>query len=527
MSLRKIIAIASVQMIFVVYVSGQDISAKSTNNDNIQSNTITIPTLLVNGESTHEIAKVYRIAIGDISGNIQYHQSGVLEQKEPTLFAGLRYGKPWTRDAAINIWNGFGLLSKEVSKNTLLAQVKKGKTGKRTITGQYWDKVIWTIGAWNYYLYTGDKEFLRDAYVITQNTLVELEKDEFSSELGLFRGPAVYGDGVSAYPKIYTNHQEKEKTGSYSGIYQWAEMNDSLKHKTGYGMPMHVLSTNAVYYKAYRLLNKFAKALNEEPHKEWQVKADNLERSINKHFWNTTKENYDYLIDPYGNSNAQESLGIAFSLLFGIADEEKIDNIFANTVVEPEGIPCVYPSFERYRNKELDSYGRHSGTVWTHVQGFWADAAMEYNRPDVFLHEFKTLTKHVIRDNQFVEIYHPTKGTPYGGIQEPTLNEWEEWFCADRQTWSATAYLSMIFKNIYGMKFSEEGIKFNPFLPPTVNSTSLLGLEYRDAILNINISKLDSIESDEMTINGETVEEFHLSKDIRGTVNLEIRLSNN
>lgn len=508
----------------ITQCASQAKTSEVNQNNVIHNNTITVPSLLVNNLSTHEIAKVYRIAIGDISGNVQYHQSEVSQQMEPALYAGLRYGKPWTRDAAINVWNGFSLLSPEVAKNTLLAQVVKDDQGKNSITGQYWDKIIWTIGAWNHYLYTGDKEFLKNAYTITQNTIKQLETDEFSSEIGLFRGPAVYGDGVSAYPKIYSNHQSKDSIGSYSGIYQWARVNDSLKHKTGYGMPMHALSTNTVYYKAYSLLTKMAAELNENPNKEWEVKAEKLKVAINTQFWDKTKGKYNYLIDPFGNSDAQEGIGIAFSLLFDIANEEDIQKIFENTVIEPAGIPCVYPSFKRFRNEELDSYGRHSGTVWPHVQGFWADAAMKYNKPEVFLHEFNALTAHALRDLQFVEIYHPTKGTPYGGIQEPTLNEWTEWFCAPRQTWSATAYLSMIYKNIYGMDFSETGIIFKPFLPDAVDNTSLLGLKYRDAMLNITISKSDASTTDQFYIDGKEATEFFLPKDAKGNIDIEIKI---
>ena len=515
------------KMLLLIIITGvlvqcisKELPVKYKEQNFLSTNTITIPSLLVNNESTHEIAKAYRIAIGDVSGNIQYHKSGVLEQKEPCLYAGLHYGKPWTRDAAINVWNGFGLLSPEVSKNTLLAQVEK-----KLITGQYWDKIIWTIGAWDYYLYSGDKNFLKFAHEVTENTLQQLEKDELSLEIGLFRGPAVYGDGVSAYPKIYTTHQSKEMNGSYSGIYQWAEVNDNLKHKNGYGMPMHALSTNAVYYQVYSLMSRMEKELDENYNKKWEVKAENLKHAINEQFWNKKRKNYNYLVDPYGNSTAQESLGIAFSLLFDIAKKDNIDHIFKNTVVEPAGIPCVYPSFKRFRNENLDSYGRHSGTVWPHIQGFWADAAMKYNRYEKFSHEFNALTRHAIRDFQFVEIYHPTKGTPYGGIQEPHLQEWKEWFCAERQTWSATAYLRMIFRNILGMNFTEKGITFKPFLLNEVNSMSLLGLKYRNSVLDINISG-SGTRIKHFYINGKETNKIFLPKDSKGHINIEIILSN-
>jgi glycogen debranching enzyme len=494
--------------------------------NNLPGNVITIPSLSINGENTHAIAKAYRIAIGDISGNIQYHKSGAIDQKAPCLYAGLQYGKPWTRDAAINVWNGFGLLSPEVAKNTLLAQVEMGTDEKGLIIGQYWDKIIWSIGAWNYYLYSGDEDFLAFAFEVTQNTLQQLEAEEFSDDLGLFRGPAVYGDGVAAYPKIYSNHQDKEKTGSYSGIYQWVEVNGSLKHPVGYGMPMHALSTNIVYYQTYTLLSKMAGELGFKADQKWKDKAYKLHESINKHFWEEAKGNYTYLIDPFGNCDYQESMGIAFSLLFDIADKEKAKKIFETTVVEPAGIPCVYPAFPRFRNEVLDSYGRHSGTVWPHIQGFWADAAMKYDQEEIFLHEFNALTKHANRDFQFVEIYHPTRGTAYGGIQEPHLKEWTEWFCAERQTWSATAYLRMIFRNIVGMDFSEKGIRFKPFLPEGVEEVALLGLKYRDAMLDIHVSGTGN-QIGRFLINGVPATDPFIKSNLNKHLKIEIELTQN
>lgn len=512
-------------LLSIVFVKCKsDVNTEKSSSLNTQSvNSINLPSLIVNGENTHDIVRAYRIAIGDVVGNIQHHQSGILDQKLPCMYAGLFYGKPWTRDAAINVWNGLGMLSPIVAKNTLLAQVKKGENGEIAIRGQYWDKIIWTIGAWDYYLYSGDNQFLKLAYTAAQNTILQLEKDEFSPKLGLYRGPAVYGDGVSAYPERYTHHQTSEKTGSYSGIYHWAQVNDSLKNPNGYGMPMHALSTNAVYYQSYQLLSRMAEELNKETTYDWNQKADHLLESINQHFWNDNKKNYNYLIDSFGNCDAQESLGIAFCLLFDIATNEQVENIFKTTHIEPAGIPCVYPSFKRYRNETLDTYGRHSGTVWPHVQGFWADAAMKYHYHDSFLHEFNALTRHALRDFQFVEIYHPTKETPYGGVQEPSLENWEEWFCAERQTWSATAYLRMIFKNIIGLNISNKGIAFNPFLTDEIENISLLGLKYRNSILNISISGSgDSIES--FYINGKKTDNFYISSDSTGKISIKIKL---
>jgi len=49
------------------------------------------------------INRAYRIALGDLMGNIQPFQDGLLEEPRPVILAGLDYDTPWTRDAAINV----------------------------------------------------------------------------------------------------------------------------------------------------------------------------------------------------------------------------------------------------------------------------------------------------------------------------------------------------------------------------------------------------------------------------------------
>ena len=62
----------------------------------------------------------YRIAAGDIVGNIVYYQNGLLTEEKPCMIAGLDYNTPWTRDTAINVWNALSILSPEVSKTRCL-----------------------------------------------------------------------------------------------------------------------------------------------------------------------------------------------------------------------------------------------------------------------------------------------------------------------------------------------------------------------------------------------------------------------
>ncbi len=479
-----------------------------------------MPDLIINETKGHEIEKAFRIAMGDLFTNIQYYKSGMLEQEKSCLLAGFFYDRPWTRDAAMNTWNGFGLLFPQEAKNTLLAQAGKNENSEPVIIGQYWDRIIWIIGAWYYYLYTGDKEFLSMAYQTTVNTLKILEDEEFTSEMNLFRGAAVYGDGISAYPLVYAQHDDNVPQEPYSCILDWVHANPTKKADKGYGLPMHALSTNCVYFQAYKLLADIEKELELTVNSQWLEKANKIKQAINKHFWDSARGTYNYLVDPFGNCNSQEGMGLAYAILFGVADSDQIQSIFKNAVIEPAGIPCVYPSFERYRNEDIDSYGRHSGTIWPHIQGFWADAAKKHHHYDAFLHEFINLYTHALRDNQFVEIYHPKTGKPYGGLQEPTHEQFEEYFISDRQAWSATAYVSMIIKDIMGMNFDSQGISFDPFLPQEISEIGLRNLTYRDAVLDIYIhgngTKISTFQ-----IDGQDAKPF-INADIQGHHTIQI-----
>lgn len=143
---------------------------------------------------------------------------------------------------------------------------------------------------------------------------------------------------------------------------------------------------------------------------------------------------YTYLFDKWGGCDYQEGLGIAFALLFDVANEKQKISTLNNYATTEYGIPCVYPSFPRYNTDNGMGFGRHSGTVWPHVQGFWADAAAQNNRTDIFDKEFLSQTENAVRYYQFAEIYHPITGEIYGGRQERDKRGIVEWKAEPFQT---------------------------------------------------------------------------------------------
>lgn len=434
------------------------------------------PTLITGNRN---LDQAFRIALGDVVGNILPFQGGLLAAPEPAIIAGLDYVTPWTRDAAINVWNGCGLLMPEASRATLLSVLER-IDGELRIGGQYWDAIIWVIGAWWYHLYTGDTDFLRLALDAAVNSLRYFESTEFDQELGLFRGGAFFQDGIAGYPDIYTK-------STTSCIHTWVAENPGQKAPVGFGLPMHALSTNCLYYEAYRLTAGMEQLRGVASCGDWLEKAARLKEAINKHFWNDKTQSYRYLIDPFGGCDFQEGAGHSFALLFGIAEASRAAAVLDSQHISAAGIPCVWPTFDRYHKK--GGIGRHSGTVWPQVQALWASAAASTNRPDRFAFELFTLAEHACRDAQFTEIYHPVTRQPYGGLQEyhPDRDDWV-WESCKRQTWSATGYLRMILHGLLGLVFEPDSLRFQPSVPDSLSQIRMVNLPYRNMRLDIEIT---------------------------------------
>lgn len=418
-----------------------------------------------------KVNKAYYTAVSDVFANIQPMERAA-ENRIPVLMAGLGYSSPWTRDAAINTINA-GYLFPQIAKNTLLS-VTEERNGKTYIGGEYWDCIIWVWGAWKLYLYTGDKQFLQQAYEAAVNSLEYFEQTELDTDDGLFRGAACYGDGVSAYPDMYAVHGD-------SGIIAFARECRTKCAEKGVGIPMKTLSTNCLYYQAYAAADLMAAELGKNA--QYADRAAHIKEAVNNNFWNDEKGYYSYIKDPFGGCDAFEGLGNSFAILFGISDARKTELILKNAPITKNGIACLNPPFKRY-----GGYGRHCGTIWPHVQGFWADAAAKNGRFDLATAEFERLTEFSVRDGYFAEIYHPETGEIYGGLQECGEKGICEWISEKKQAWSATAYLHILFSDILGMRIEQQGVHFAPKLPSSINRLEITGLELHGTKINIKVS---------------------------------------
>lgn len=425
-----------------------------------------------------------------------YGGSGLMDPEVGTFFrAGGGYEQPWTRDAAVNSWNAGSLLAPDVARNTLWSVVTRQDDGALVVQqdDQWWDQVVWVQAAWYHYLVTGDREFLADAYEAAATTMSVREVGQWNDDYGLFMGPSFFNDGISGYPDAMLG----SAPGGDSGELRSSFVLDHVNTPT-----QLALSTNAVYHQAYVCLAAMADELGRDAApvpdagvaRGYAHRAARLAASVNHHFWQPDRGRYGYTIPTEGPAagelqDYQEGAGLAFAVLFGLADPARARSIGERTHISPHGITDVHPRFDRYA--AAGHAGRHNDVVWPVVQGFWADAMARSGNRTALAAEVTTLAGLYARTGSYYETYDAATGAVDGGYQ--TGRVWES---QPEQTWSATAFLRMVHAGVLGLRPGADGLVLAPVLPDGWGDATLSGLPYRDAELTIRLhGRGDRVES--------------------------------
>lgn len=212
----------------------------------------------------------------------------------------------------------------------------------------------------------------------------------------------------------------------------------------------------------------------------------------------------------------EEGAGLSFAILFGIATPAQAESIMQNTDIQPAGIVDTYPNFARYSAARP---GRHNVTVRPMVKGYWADAAAQSGDQSRFASEVESLARLADSGNEFYEAYNAQTGVPDGGWQTGS-----HWSAAPDQTWSATAYLRMIYDDTFGMDFTANGVTFQPTLPTGLGDVSLTGVQYRGATLNITLHGSGDVIS-AFKLDGTTTSTYSVPSTLTGTHSVDITLT--
>ncbi|MFT3887465.1 MAG: hypothetical protein QM713_04785 [Arachnia sp.] len=405
--------------------------------------------------------------------------SGVVPGRGPQdppryIRAGGGYPEPWTRDAAINTLQAGALLCPEVARDTLLMVCEREPDGTLVIArdNQWWDSIIWVLGAWRYCLVTGDADLLETALAVGLRSLTALRAARFDPHRGLFEGPAVMQDGISGYPDELV---DPARAGTHSFV-----LDHAATHRIA------CLSTNLVYLRAHHELRAMADELDRlgRPSPDRATRAalgrdaDALEESIERWFWRG--DTYGFLVHPDGRrDDAQEGLGLALGIL-ATRDDDRAAAVLAGAHRQPRGIVNLWPHVQGYDDARP---GRHNALLWPMVMGFWAQAAARTRDAVAFGQALDDIVSLVAgTDNAFYETYDAVTGAAHGGWQTGAA-----WASEPDQTWSATAFIGAVLEGLLGLGFTPDGLTIRPVVPPGTGPIALRGLRYRGVTLAVDI----------------------------------------
>lgn len=404
-----------------------------------------------------------------------YNSTGLLTH-DRMFRAGGDYDTPWTRDAAINTWNAGRFLDPQTARNTLLAVCTPDEMGHPIIQpdSQKWDRVVWVIGAWQYWLATGDDEFLAIARGITARSLAQLKKERYDEAFGLYRGGSFFNDGIAGYPlDLY----EPGLDSSFVGDHPKCDR-------------IFCLSTNVLYCEALRI----AARMGVGDEQAWLRFRENLRARFGN-----PDGSLSYILYPDGRrDDSKELSGYAFGVLFDIFPGDALKHLGR----EKYGIPSIMPPFPGLFSQERP--GRHNNLIWPFLNGFYIRAAAKCGMVEDVAAELALMT--ALMREEFREIYSPYDGQPHGGWQLGGDNcQGHLWHSCRHQTWSATGYLGAILSGIFGMEPGEEGLRMAPCVPENLSDSALYGVTVRGWTLDIRVhgwgTKLEC-----MTLDGEPIQ---------------------
>lgn len=397
-----------------------------------------------------------------------YNSTGLL-RGDRMFRAGGEYDTPWTRDAAVNTWNAGRYLSPDVARDTLFAVCTSDENGLPVIQpdSQKWDRVIWIIGAWQYWLSSGDDEFLSVARGIAVRSMAQLKREWYDENTGLFRGGSFFNDGIAGYPKdLYEPGVDSSFVGDHPKCSQ-----------------IFCLSTNILYCEALRIMWRMGIA----GEREWLT----LRERIRDRF----HEGRSYILYPDGRTDDSAELsGRALGVLFGILPESALDDLS----VSPYGVPSIMPPFPGLFSEARP--GRHNNLIWPFLNGFYVQAAAKCGRTDLVRRELEAMTG--LFADGFREIYSPYDGAPHGGWQIGGDNcQGHLWHSCTDQTWSATGYLGAVLGGVFGIEPGETSVGFRPCVPENLADSELFGLVLRGWTLDIRIHGFGTT-IERMTLDG-------------------------
>ncbi len=391
--------------------------------------------------------------ITDAIYNLSLEEMQKAIEPDSTFRTGKEWAGVWTRDISYSIILSMAYLQPRVAENSLLRKVNKnGRIIQDTGSGGAWpvstDRMIWAVAAFELYKVTGDRAWLKKTYGIIRNSMEDDLNNIYDPVTGLVRGESSFLDWrEQTYPK-------------------WMQPADIYQSEN--------LGTNAVHFQANVVLSNMAILLgDQESAVKYKRNADRIKKGINDWLWQAGKGYYGQYL--YGRnylslSPRYEALGEALTVLFNIADSARQQQIIEHSPLTAYGISCIYPQIPG-----IPPY--HNNAIWPFVQTFWLWAAAKVGDEKAVM-------------ESMADIYRPTAlfltnkenfVADNGDFLGTQIN-------SSNMLWSLSGNISIIHKLIFGIRYTTEGLVFQPFVPELLDGKrTVSNFSYRHAVLNIEM----------------------------------------
>lgn len=334
------------------------------------------------------------------------------------------------------------------------------------------DHIGWATAAWEVYKVTGDRQWLLYSKNVIEKTLKINSEVLIDGNTGL-----VHGAGYTTSRPLGVRRMT------------WMSYNDLFACMS--------LGNNILTVHAYNILSDMCDELGIE--QSYDKDAQHLKDAINQHLWNEDRGCYSSFLYGMGilrQSPTADNTSQAMCVLWGIADDERAENLIANTPVSTRGVNVTYPA-----NNPLEPY--FSNSSWATTQAMWNLAAAYVGNENALRQGLASLYRaQALYESRDIHL----RGTDIDHLGTGASNA------------------AMILRVLLGMNFKPEGIEFDPMVPHGMpGKKTLKGFQYRKAVLNFT---LDGTGNDiaSITDNGKPLESAYLPCNVEGEHHIVITL---
>lgn len=418
---------------------------------------------------------VYNLTVEEAYENIASGTYGEV------FHTGANWRKVWSRDTAISVQYSLAWAFPTQTKNSLLEKIIGGTTCPKiweedTGTGGSYptsdDRVILMIACWEYYLSTGDTEFLELTYEVTKNTLMQDFHVVYDVESGLMKGETC---GLDHRDKTYPDWMSENYENSLINIAESKAAN-----------------TNIIFAQVLNIMAQAGRIIDapESEINDWSTKCNALKTAINNRLWLEDRGMYasweypNWMGSPVADK--VDVLANGYALMFDIGTDEQMQSILKNYPLVTYGANTVWPQKTGNRYNEI----YHNRGIWPGWEGTLMIGAKRHGNNQVAEEVFKSCvrTAAMCLTNKELIDYSTAEGV-----------------ASDRQLWSVAATLAGYYRLLFGMEYLEDGIKFSPYVPEWMEGPyTLSNYAYRDAMLNVTVNGNGDL-IDSMTVNGVSV----------------------